>query len=84
MLCRVQVQKSSDHLLVLRVMLSGFALEEINAVFAQANRDLDLLFAKSKFGRGGEKVPDDFDFAMRKDSTGASPRYSAGLAEVAL
>ena len=60
-LCYVQVQKSSDHLLVLSVMFLGFALEEINAVFAQANRDLDLLFAKSKFGGG--KIPDDFDLA---------------------
>ena len=63
MLCYVQVQESSNHLLILGVMFLGFALEEINAVFAQANRYLDLLFAKSKFGGGGEKIPDDFDLA---------------------
>jgi len=42
-------------------MLSGFALEKINAVFAQANRYLDLLFAKSKFGGCREKVSNDLD-----------------------
>ena len=59
----VQVQESSDHLLVLRVMLASFALEESNALFAQTNRDLDLLFAKSKFGGRGEKIPNDVNLA---------------------
>jgi hypothetical protein len=59
----VQVQESSDHLLVLRVMLASFALEESNARFAQTNRDLDLLFAKSKFGGRREKVPNDVNLA---------------------
>ena len=48
----VEVQKSTDHLLILRVVLSGLALEEVNAPSAQRDRDLDVVLSECKLLRG--------------------------------
>jgi hypothetical protein len=50
MLC-VRIQKSTDHALILRVVLLGFALEEVDASLAQCERYFHSIVSKYKVFR---------------------------------
>jgi hypothetical protein len=43
----IRVKKSTNHALVLGVMLRGFGLKKLDTLFAQSQSNLDTLFAKS-------------------------------------
>jgi hypothetical protein len=47
MLC-VNIQKSTNHALILRVVLLGFALEEVDASLAQCERYFHSIISKYK------------------------------------
>ena len=65
MLRNVQVKESSDHLLVLRVVLACFFLEKLDTGLAQTDGHLDLFFGKYQlFGRR-QKVTHDLDVLDR-------------------
>jgi hypothetical protein len=51
----IRVKKPTDHALVLRVILSGFRLEELD-VFAQSQRDLHAFLTKGQLDWRREKV----------------------------
>ena len=56
MACDVEVNKTADHLLILRVVFFGFSLEELDAGFAQSDRDLDIVLFECQFLRRGQKI----------------------------
>jgi urease accessory protein UreE len=49
MMLSVGIEQSSDHALVLCVMLASFSFKVINASFAQGNRHLDSFIPKDEF-----------------------------------
>jgi hypothetical protein len=61
MLC-VRVQKSTDHALILRVVLLRFALEEVDASLAQCERYLHSIVSKYKVFRWREEIRDNLGF----------------------
>ena len=65
MLLGVRVQQSSDHALVLGVVPSRFALEELDAPLAQGDRDLDALVAEDEVFRKRKEVRNDLEFSER-------------------
>jgi hypothetical protein len=52
----VQIQKASYHLLVLRVVLLGFLLEEVNGGLAQSDSDFNLFLIKCQLSRRRKKI----------------------------
>lgn len=55
----IGIEKPADHALILRVMLLGFTLEELDAALAQCDRNFDSLFAKNEVLRSREEVRND-------------------------
>ncbi len=48
---RVLIQQPADHLLILRIMLSGLVFKKVYAGFAESDRNLDgLIFQRKLFG----------------------------------
>jgi hypothetical protein len=78
MLC-VRIQKSSNHPLVLGLVLPRFVLEKLHTSFAQGKSDFDSLFAKDKLRGRGQKIRNDLwlserfvgvsDFCVHKSAT---------------
>ncbi len=64
MLC-VAVKQPPDHALVLCMMFSGLALEELNASLAQRNGDLDAFIPKDEVFRPRKEVRNDLEIAER-------------------
>ena len=56
---RIRVKQSSDHSLVLSVVLAGFALEELDTAFAERDSDLDPFVAKDEFIWRWKKIRND-------------------------
>jgi hypothetical protein len=49
MMLRIDIEQPPDHALVLGVMFSSLALEEVDASLAQRDGDLDALVTKEEF-----------------------------------
>jgi hypothetical protein len=60
MCLRIAVKESPDHALVLRSMLLCLALEEIDAVFGERNRDFDTFLSERKRLGTRQKIPNHF------------------------
>jgi hypothetical protein len=64
MLC-IGIEQPPDHALVLSMMFSGLALEELDASLAQCNGDLDAFLSKDEVFRSGKEVRNDPDISER-------------------
>ena len=65
MVLSVGIEEPTDHALVLRAMLFGFAFEELDATLGQGERDLYALFVQNQFLWFGQKVRNDFQSSQR-------------------
>jgi hypothetical protein len=52
----VSIKKPSDHSLILRVVLKGLTLEEVDATFAQGERYLDSVIPEDEILRKRKKI----------------------------
>jgi hypothetical protein len=52
----VGVEQASDHPLILGVVLQRLALEEVDAAFAQGERDLDSVIPEDEILRTRKKI----------------------------
>ena len=68
MMCRVFIQKPSDHALIRRIMNSSFSLEIFNACTAELESDLDCIFAEGQFIRGRQEISYDLHIVHRVGS----------------
>lgn len=64
-LSRVDVEKLSNHLLVLSMMFFCFCFKKINTGFAESHGDLDSFFLKAEFLWWGKEVFDNLDLSNR-------------------
>ena len=64
MLC-IGVEQPPDHALVLSVIFSGLALEELDASLAQRDGDLDAFIPKDEFLRPRKEVRNDLEVSER-------------------
>jgi hypothetical protein len=61
----VCIQESTDHALILCVVLLCFVLEKVNAAFSQRERNFDATLTKHKILWWWEEIPDN----LRTDLT---------------
>ena len=59
MMVGIRIEQAPNHALILRTMLLCLALEELDAAFAQGDRDLDSLIPEDKIFRGRKEVRND-------------------------
>lgn len=63
MTLRIGIEQPPDHTLVLRVMFPRFILEELDALFAQRDRDFNTFVPKNEFLRARQEVRNDLEVA---------------------
>jgi len=61
----VSVEQPPDHALVLSVIFSGLALEELDASFAQGDGDLDAFIPKDEFLGPRKEIRNDLEVSER-------------------
>ena len=55
----VGVEETPDHSLILRVVLSGLGLEEVDAALAEGDRDFDPVLAEDQVFGSREEITND-------------------------